>query len=262
MESLPVQRAATEVPLPSSVSFLLSYGSSSRCTLSLTRSPRTWTQYFSDVLKVCGAAIDEMDLRGRNRRPSLDKSSHCRQMPPHNICIFDVTNVSTLTRRKEVLCLAVQKRGSGQLDLIKTQILMMFQQCNGSFHHLQPERKRVRLSDQESERYTSKYDPLFLTKACANFILAIPNLSIMLSSGMSIKKFLWIIIDCGAHSKKWSVRQKADARTLFPLQLHCQDTFQTSSMFKEMISHLPVKLHKIAEVLTLFTIRFTSEPGQ
>ncbi len=46
-------------------------------------------------------------------------------------------------------------------------------------------------------------------------------------------------------------KQKADARTLFPLQLHIhrRDAFQTSSMFKEMIPHLPVKLHKIAEVL-------------
>lgn len=46
-------------------------------------------------------------------------------------------------------------------------------------------------------------------------------------------------------------KQKADARTLFPLQLHIhrQNAFQTSSMFKEMIPHLPVQLHKIAEAL-------------
>jgi hypothetical protein len=46
-------------------------------------------------------------------------------------------------------------------------------------------------------------------------------------------------------------KQKAVARTLFPLQLHIhrRDAFQTSSTFKEMIPHLPVKLHKIADVL-------------
>jgi len=46
-------------------------------------------------------------------------------------------------------------------------------------------------------------------------------------------------------------KQKTDARTLFPLQLHIhrQNAFQTPSMFKEMIPPLPVKLHKIAEVL-------------